>query len=328
MRTSVKISVFSALFFLLMQQSALAELTLRIHRCDVAQFPSITVLLNVEKDGAEIDSLLLENFEAAMEDGRRVTPNQLRSLEDSGERVAMLLAVDTSGSMKKDQLSTIKEAIEKLIDQKGSEDVISLISFNDDVFENCPFTRDKSLFLEKLKSLQPAGKSTVLFKAVFTGLEMLGKEGVPRLRYLVVLSDGKDEGVGFTLKDAVSNAQKMHIPVYTLGFAGRAEAKYLDNMARLAKMTRGEYRKVKGRNEFIDAYASMAGNIFRQQVLDLTADFKGDGLKHHLEIQYSSPEGEVGKAAVDFLAPLFKAPAIDPVSKEKKFDLFGSQLIA
>ena len=82
-----------------------------------------------------------------MEDGRRVTPNQLRSLEDSGERVAMLLAVDTSGSMKKDQLSTIKEAIEKLIDQKGSEDVIGLISFNDDVFENCPFTRDKSLFL-------------------------------------------------------------------------------------------------------------------------------------------------------------------------------------
>ncbi len=317
MLTLFRIFGFYLLFFLLTTQSAPGALTLRIHRCDVDRFPSITVLLNLEKDGAAVASPLLENFEAALEDGRRVKLKRLRSLEESGESLAMLLAVDTSGSMKEDQLSAIKDAIQKLIHQKGSEDMAGLISFNDDVVENCPFTRDKDLFLENLKALQPAGKSTVLFKAVYTGLEMLERQGIPPLRYLVVLSDGKDEGVGFTLDDAVSKAQKLRIPVYALGFAGKAETKYLDNMARLANMTNGDYRKVKGSSEVIDAYAVMAGSIFQQQALDMEAGFDGDGLPHHLEIRYTDPGGSVGKAAVDFTAPLFQAPVQENAAEDK-----------
>ena len=312
MKRHFKAFVSIVFLILLTQQNATAELNLQVHRHDVSQFPLIRVFLSIEKEDDVIKSPLLSDFKAAMEDGEEVTLKQVASLEKSGENIALLLAVDTSGSMKKKELSAIKGAIKKIIDQKAAEDFIGLISFNDDVVEDCDFTRNANLFLKKLNALQCKGKSTVLFKAVFTGLEMLERPDLPRLRYLIVLSDGKDEGVGFTLDDAIVNANKFNIPIYTIGFASKVNAKFLDNMVRLAKMTGGEYRKVKGSSELYAAYASIASSILKQQVLELEADFKGDGLKHHLEIQYTDSDGKVTKGEVDFLAPLFKEPAAKP----------------
>ena len=331
MKKHFKAYVSIVFLILLTQQNAIGELNLQVHRHDVSQFPLIRVFLSIEKEDDVVKAPLLSGFKAAMEDGEEVTLKQVASLEKSGENIVLLLAVDTSGSMKKKELSAIKRAIKKIIDQKAAEDFVGLISFNDDVVVDCDFTRDANLFLKKLNALQCKGKSTVLFKAVFTGLEMLERPDLPRLRYLVVLSDGKDEGVGFTLDDAIVNANKSNIPIYTIGFASKVNAKFLDNMVRLAKMTKGEYRKVKGSNELYGAYASIASSILNQQVLEIEADFKGDGLKHHLEIQYTDSEGEVSKGEVDFLAPLFKEPAVKPSFEdsvtEKDFDTLETELI-
>ena len=306
MKGQLKAYILIVLLVLLTQQEAVAGLTLKINSHDVSQFPSIRIFLTVEKDGAVIKAPILSRFRAAMEDGEGLALKQVSSLEKTGENLALLLAVDTSGSMKKKQLSAIKKAIKMLIEQKGKQDLIGLASFNDDVFKDCDFTRNTDFFLKKLNALKCRGKSTVLFKAVFMGLEMLERPDLPGLRYLVALSDGKDEGVGFTLDDAITNARKLGIPIYTIGFAGKANAKFLDNMVRLAKMTGGEYRKANGTKGLLGAYAAIAGSILDQQVLLLEADFKGDGLKHHLEVQYTDAEGEACKGEVDFLAPLFK----------------------
>ncbi|MBT3367949.1 MAG: VWA domain-containing protein [Nitrospina sp.] len=318
MKGQFKAYILIVFLVLVTQQNATAGLKLKIHSYDVSQFPSIRIFLTVEKDGAAIKSPILSQFKAAMEDKEALALKQVSSLKKSGENIALLLAVDTSGSMKKNQISAIKGAIKKLMEQKAPQDLVGLLSFNDDVFEDCDFTENADIFLKKLDALHCRGKSTVLFKAVFTGLEMLERPDLPRLRYLVVLSDGKDEGVGFTLDDAIANAKKFNVPIYTIGFSGRADAKFLDNMVRLAKMTGGEYRKVSGSSGLYEAYAAIAGNILDQQVLELEADFRGDGLKHHLEVQYADSGGEICKGEIDFLAPLFKEVTKKPSSEDSE----------
>ena len=210
MKGQFKAYILIVFLVLVTQQNATAGLKLKIHSYDVSQFPSIRIFLTVGKDGAAIKSPILSQFKAAMEDKEALALKQVSTLKKSGENIALLLAVDTSGSMKKKQILAIKGAIKKLMEQKAPQDLVGLLSFNDDVFEDCDFTENADIFLKKLDALHCRGKSTVLFKAVFTGLEMLERPDLPRLRYLVVLSDGKDEGVGFTLDDAIANAKKFN----------------------------------------------------------------------------------------------------------------------
>jgi len=44
------------------------------------------------------------------------------------------------------------------------------------------------------------------------------------LCYVVVLSDGKDEGKGYELSQVIEKAKNAHIPIYSLGFLNRKKA--------------------------------------------------------------------------------------------------------
>ncbi len=300
--------VFLAVLFCLLPFHAFASLDMKIHRLDADNFPALKAYLSIEQDGTVLDNTNPSDFKSVMAEGKDVHVNGVSSLEDADENVAMVLAVDTSGSMKKKQLEAIKKAIRKLVSEKKDGDLAALISFNDDVFVNCDFTKDTDEFLPKLEKLKTGGRITVLFKAVYKGLEMLEQEDLPRLRYLILLSDGKDEGVGFKLDDSIEKSKISRIPVYTLGFVSRAESMYLDNMERLASKTEGEYHKVDSIQDIIIAYSVIGDKILRQQLLKLEAGFDGDGHKHSLEIQYNGSNGETAVKKTEFYAPLITKP--------------------
>ncbi|RLC14689.1 MAG: hypothetical protein DRI57_14075 [Deltaproteobacteria bacterium] len=324
--------VFLTVLFYLLPFHAFASLDMKIHRLDADNFPALKAYLSIEQDGTVLDNTNPSDFKAMMAEGKDVHVNGVSSLKDADENVAMVLAVDTSGSMKNKQLEAIKKAIRKLISEKKVGDMAALISFNDDVFVNCDFTKDTDEFLSKLDKLKRGGSITVLFKAVYKGLEMLEREDLPRLRNLIVLSDGKDEGVGFELNDSIEKSKKSRIPVYTLGFVSKkkADAMYLDNMERLANKTEGEYRKVDSIQDIIIAYSVIGDKILRQQLLKLEAGFDGDGYKHSLEIQYNGTSGETAVGKAEFYAPLILKPeppqadsGTDPKQKQELEDNSG-----
>lgn len=309
MRSRIK-KIFSVLFIAwLISAQALASANLKINRIDAGSFPIVKAVVSVEQDGMILDALSGDDFKAAIEDEGEVKVNEAQSLKESGENVTMVIAVDTSGSMKQEHLKEIKKGIKKLIGEKEEGDFAALISFNNDVFVTCDFTSDTEKLLQAVDSLSRAQKGiTVLFKAIYEGLEMLEtRSGLPRLRYLIALSDGKDEGTGFVLEDSIEKAQKAQIPVYSLGFLNKkGEFKFLDNMEGLAIKTEGEYRKVDDAKDLIVAYSIIADKILKQHVLTLDADFKGDGRNHNLEIQYRGDKGRTSTDTMLFRAPLLK----------------------
>lgn len=291
------------LFSMLLFSTSVAGSTLKIHRIDPSKFPNIKALVSIERDGVIIDPTLSSDYKAAISGGKTVAISRVATLKNTAENVAVLLAVDTSGSMKQEHLTAIKKAIKKLINDKNKGDMAALISFNDDVTVNCEFTKDADYFLTKLDALKTGGKITVLFKALYQGLEMLEKPDIPKLRYMVILSDGKDEGVGFKLDDAIQKAKQLHIPVYAIGFVSKAETIYLDNMIRLARLTDAEYHRIQKTEDFMTAYSSIADKIWKQQLIELQAGFEGDGQEYYLEIQYTMPDGSLCSGRMAFVAP-------------------------
>ncbi|HLC15237.1 MAG TPA: VWA domain-containing protein, partial [Thermodesulfovibrionia bacterium] len=298
--------LYAVLMFFFLSTFAFASSTLKLNRIDASGFPDVKLYVNVEDNGVVVDSISSSDLNATLEDSRDVRGSSVVPLKNSEENVAIMFSVDTSRSMKKEQLEAIKKSIAGLVQQKADNDLIGLMSFNDDSFIDCEFTKDKNFFLTKLNGLKTSGNITVLFKATYQGLKMLEKLQYPGLRYLIVLSDGKDEGVGFKLDDSVELAKGSQIPVYTLGFVSRAQEMYLDNMVRLADLTGGEYRKVKSDKDFMTAYAQIADKILKQQIVTLDAGFKGDGKQHNLELQYTGRDSTTAKIKTSFYAPLFK----------------------
>ncbi|MFH1136856.1 MAG: VWA domain-containing protein [Pseudomonadota bacterium] len=287
---------------------AAAETNLKIHRLDASKFPVLKVYATIDKDGVPVEAVTSEEVRAKLDGGGEATIKSVASLRKSKEKITLVLAVDTSGSMKQGHLRAIKQAIENLVAQKAPEDQAALISFNDDVYKDMDFTSDSNLFIEKLKALKTGGRITVLFKGVYQGLEMLEKASPSFLSYLVVMSDGHDEGVGFSLDDSINKAKRLNVPVFAIGFSGRADPKYLDNMVRLAKMTAGEYRKAETAEEIIAAYHGLAGMIWDQQVLELEVGVPADGRERSLEIEYQGATGEARSKPVIFRASLPEKP--------------------
>ncbi|RLC20601.1 MAG: hypothetical protein DRI57_04445 [Deltaproteobacteria bacterium] len=311
-----KVRIFSVVFFLLCLVSVQADASgkISIHRTDTTGFPCLRVYFSIaDQNGPLPGPLTLSGFHGRIGHARNISIKHISSFRDAGENVALLFAVDTSGSIKEKDLTTIKKAIRSFVRQKDEDDLVALISFNDDVIKNSDFTKDADRFLTKLDSLRNRGRITVLFKAIYQGLDMLDQPDIPPLRYLVLLSDGKDEGVGFTLDDAVAKAGKSDSYIYSLGFAGKTDIKFLDNMARLAAMTGGEYINIRENGEIAPAYHVIAQKIFNQQVLKLEADFEWDGQEHSLEIRYAEPDSDV-----------FTGKSCFQVPKDKNFLTEGS----
>ncbi|ETR68766.1 MAG: hypothetical protein OMM_04365 [Candidatus Magnetoglobus multicellularis str. Araruama] len=189
--------------------------------------------------------------------------------------------------MKKKHIQAIQKASRSLMENKRYFDKLALIGFNDDVFVLSEFTTDSTKFSNAVDKLKTSGQITVLYKGIYMGLKMLDSPELPMLRYMIVISDGKNEGVGFTLDDAIEKAQKINVPIYSMGFVTRkSNAKYLDYLIRLSSKTGGEYQKINHSDDFQSAYRKFGIKIQNQYVIDFLSDVEGDGENHILEIHY------------------------------------------
>jgi Ca-activated chloride channel family protein len=104
----------------------------------------------------------------------------------------LTLVIDRSGSMAGEKLENAKAAARSIIGRLGSEDVFSLVSFDDQVKVELPaqYLRNPAAALRAINNLEPGG-STALYAGVKAGLAQareFAKRG--RTSRLILLSDG------------------------------------------------------------------------------------------------------------------------------------------
>jgi hypothetical protein len=97
-----------------------------------------------------------------------------------------------------------------------------------------------------LQRVAPPDKLTKLYLALRNAIDIRQRTdaGLPSRRVIVILSDGKDEGSGFTADDVGRIFQQSPIPIYAIGFSRLPSSQrntYLEALNRVAVLSGGLY---------------------------------------------------------------------------------------
>ncbi len=179
--------------------------TLRVQVRLVSLFVNVT-----DAHGAPVADLLKPNFSVS-EDG---VPQTVSIFEkQTNVPLSLVLAVDTSGSTRKDLDLEQHAAHDFARTLLTPADRLSLLDFNSDVREAVPFTNNLRQIDSGLASLSH-GPATAFYAAILLGSQTLAPRGGRKV--LVVVSDGGNTVAGTSFEQALAEAQRSDVIIYSL----------------------------------------------------------------------------------------------------------------
>jgi Ca-activated chloride channel family protein len=179
------------------------------------------------------------------------------------------LILDRSTSMKGARLQQVKEAARYIVDQMGSQDVLSLVTFSDRAQLMLPGRRgvDRMAARSAISSIRSGGGTEIL-----QGLE-LGLHEVERwqadapteqINHLILLTDGQTYGDEEECLEVARLAGERQIPITTMGIGSDWNDDLLDQMASLSG--------AQGSTVYIDSSAKIA-KAFHDRIHSLGSVF-------------------------------------------------------
>jgi Ca-activated chloride channel homolog len=193
----------------------------------------------------------------------------------------LVVVVDHSGSMAEDQrLEKVKLGLHTMIDNLGPEDRLAILSFDDVVTTNAPFTgaANKDVLHTAVNSLQPRG-GTNIFEGLEAGLNLLGDVPESETQNRVIfLSDGLAT-VGNTSQEAIigmaTDKIRTGIGLTTIGVGNDFDV----------ELMRGLAERGAGNFYFVED-ASAANEVFTEEL-----DFFMEPLALDLQIDATAAQG-------------------------------------
>ena len=171
----------------------------------------VNLYINVaDQSGAIVGGLTKDDFRVS-EDGR---PQTIAIFERQSELpLSIMLAIDTSLSVRKDLTEEKRAAGHFARDLLRSQDQMGLIQFATYVSQLVPFTNNLKQIDRGLGELRP-GEATALYDAIYLGSQSLApKQG---RKVLIVVSDGGNTTGDASYQSALEQAQRGDVMVYSL----------------------------------------------------------------------------------------------------------------
>jgi Ca-activated chloride channel family protein len=171
----------------------------------------VNVFVNVtDRNGAIVGGLTREDF-AVTEDGR---PQQIAVFEKQSEMpLNLTLAIDTSGSVRKDLSEEAAAARRFAHAIVRPQDQMSVLQFATEVRALTPFTNKLSQIDHALGQLR-GDWATALYDAIYEGSDRLGP--LDGRKVLVIISDGDDTAKNTTYAQALEEALRNEVMIYSL----------------------------------------------------------------------------------------------------------------
>ncbi len=236
------------------------ESTVVVTGASQQQFPRIAVQFEVRQpDGSFLLDATRNEFRVT-EDGKDVevldfqAPRTRESIPTT-----IVLVVDHSGSMEQEhRISSLKEAVISFLQKVPEGSRVAVVGFSSEVRELCPFTTDRAQVGRSVNRLRPGG-ATRFYDAVSHALGMLDEQ--TGRRAVLALTDGEDtSSEDDTIETAIAKAQRLGLPVYTLGLGTEEEIASAD-LRRLATSTRGQYYPAHNADQLKTIYETIAARI-------------------------------------------------------------------
>ncbi len=161
----------------------------------------------------------------------------------SGEGLEIMIAVDTSGSMRAQdyiengkrmtRLDAIKNVVSKFVLER-STDRIGLVVFGTESFTQAPLTLDHQIFNQLLNQVEigVAGEATAIGDALVVSMNRLKRnpnDSNARGKIIILMTDGSSNAGKVDPMTAAKTAQNLGIRVYTIGVGSNGDAPIVVN---------------------------------------------------------------------------------------------------
>jgi VWFA-related protein len=194
-------------------------------------YPEVIAVVSVhDATGAPVSGLVTANF-AASDDSGPVPVIGAQAAVNADVGLAVVLVMDTSGSMAGDPLALTEEAAISFVDSLLPKDGAIVISFADGVSPPSPLTADKQALAATLHGLQAVG-STALYDAVVASAQAAKTAPLPR-KVVVLLTDGQESGnrSAASMEQSLSEAAAAGVPFFAIGVGEDINVPYLQDLA-------------------------------------------------------------------------------------------------
>jgi hypothetical protein len=271
-----------------------AERVERLHLDEVVPSPDgdhdVELYLRAEtRYGEPVDSLRPADI-TIRDNGELISAGgvQLARLYDTDRGATIVLALDVSRTMKGEPFERAKAAALTYIDRMSPHDRIAVLTFSDRVDVAVSFKDSKEQARQLLRDLEVDRKAltTFLFDGAFKAVDVIRRgRDLPHRSFVVVFSDGKDDGSRATLDEVVDLAAgekgQSRIPVFTIGF-DRFGGGSLKSLLKLSRGTSAEAFFAQSS----DLVASYFDEIWRQMLHSYVVRYPADldGGHHSIEV--------------------------------------------
>lgn len=301
---------------------AIQGIELEYNQIDGSGFTSIVSFVTVRDDsGFSVSGLTKDNFEVR-EDSVLESPITVEEIVGDSGTVTVALVLDRSGSMNGQPLADAKNAASNFVQIMQSQDRAAVVSFNNAVTTDHPFSSDKNSLISAISALQSFG-GTAIYDALIHTANLIEPE--TGRRAIILLTDGRDTNSQNSFQTALDRAVEVGVQVFTIGLAlapGSAEENVL---VTIANSTGGLYFRSPSSSELQQIYEAIAALLRNQYKITYTThNPTTDGSIRHVRIDVEH-QGFTAHDTASYRAPdhvvTIDATTADQVNPGREFTL-------
>ncbi len=196
---------------------------------------------------------------AVSEDGVRQTISRFERVNDLPIHAAVVL--DSSGSMEKSLQQARDAALGFLKNTIQPKDRAAVITFNDHPNIGVKFSNDLDTLAGGLAGLKAERGTSLWDTIIFT---LFYFNCVKGQRAILLLTDGRDESSRFTFDDALEDARRAGVTIYTIGLGEDIDKRKL---TKLSEETGGRAFFIKSATELAGIYGTIQEDLRSQYLI-------------------------------------------------------------
>ena len=252
--------------------------TTNIVNIDDSGFPTLKAYLSVsDQQGFPITSLD-PALVRVTEDGNLISGKTVTALRNEEQPLAIVIAIDTSGSVRGQPLQNAVAAAKVFINTLQAEDKVGVVSFNETAEVMSNLSNDHAAVITILENLVAQG-NTALYNGLIESINLL--ENRPERKVILLLTDGYETGQStFKFDDVVNAANSWSTPIYPIGY-GAVDRNTLERMGPLT----GGFTQIRPDSNTLNEALTNVVNYLREQYLvEYTSTLPADNTEHELSI--------------------------------------------
>lgn len=283
-----------------------SEPGITVRQINTKDYPKVVLTISLASE-ASPEILPKEAF-GIRENKKRIENFEVSPLTQTRQPIGIVLALDSSGSMKGKPLFDAKDAARVFIDEMKPQDRIAIIGFSNTPQLLTDFTSDKMVLYDALGRIQAEGE-TAFYDALYLALETGADENLSQ-KNIVILSDGRDTSSTHTTAEVIEKAASQNVTVFTFGLTSPdfQEGPLLE----ISEKTSGRFSLVTDSQSLAGFYSELAKELHNQYQITYTSRAETPSI--NLQIDIRAATGLLREKKV-FASPL---PPPKKVEKPKK----------